>query len=439
MTPGGARRAPADTRLDGVARALGAPVTRRRAVVLIGATVAAARCSAPGRQEHKPARAATPESLHEGGRTGLRIQRPRVLQQRQLRDRLPLPLASVRVAGQLRRHAWRCAPTRTGPGADARGSTARSAFPSRTAAWRAAHPTPYAGGAATPSSRNAGRSSTPASARTPMRAASDCCDQDEECVNLGLSPREGMPEEMPAKGWHHDSDQMQVRLSGRSAASSAVRRARSASTTGACTAPAANQAAGPLRLLWQLLSTRRISPQPPHGGGPQRQSILAAQATGPISTALLAMAAVNAQGVQPAARSTNSCRPRLQAQGRRRSGLAAADPGRSRSGRDGRASAGEAARRRGEGIRARDRLRHGAGSGARCAQEARPPGRPGSRCSRPPASRARRRGRCAPVPSLRSGSAHCTAVDRGGRGGGRAPRTWPRCRSACAPTASRPI
>jgi hypothetical protein len=124
----------------------------------------------------------------------------------------------------------------------------------------------------------------------PKRCGSDCCEEDQDCVNGFCKPK-------CRPGWHHQGNDCVC---------------DSGQTCGVNCCPEGSQCRGSTcfrpRESDQLPSVfdafgnffdtaNQSSAQHGGGGGPRMQSLFAAQAAGPVGGALLALAAVNAQGV----------------------------------------------------------------------------------------------------------------------------------------------
>lgn len=127
---------------------------------------------------------------------------------------------------------------------------------------------------------------------------SDCCKKGEECVNPGiLSSKVCLP--ACRKGWHHDGFDC-VCDSGQTCGTKCCPAGTECGSGSTCVKPAPPKSLPSIWDAFQGFGDTASQSAGSHGGGGSRQALrlrlAGAAATGPVNGALLALAAVNAQG-----------------------------------------------------------------------------------------------------------------------------------------------
>lgn len=274
-----------ETRLDGIARALGAPVTRRRAVALIGGAVMAGSLLAPGRARAQSCFPGGPKVCTSGGK---RVCVPENLccSNENCAIACPYPWRDCEAPAN-------CADTRrmcfdpAAPGHE-KGKTqfCSQRVPVTNGCVAGGASLSVRGWCCGPKEQCGAEFGECRCARP---CGSDCCQEDYECVNGVCTPR-------CRPGWRRQGDAC-VCEKGQTCGVNCCPEGSACEGSRCVKAKEPDKLPSLFDAFGNFFDTANQSAASHGGGGgPRAQSFSAAQATGPVVAALLALASVNAQG-----------------------------------------------------------------------------------------------------------------------------------------------
>ncbi len=287
------RRAPADTRLDGIARTLGAPVTRRRAVGLIGAGVVAGSLLRPG--------SARGQNCWPGG--------PKTCTSGDGRVCVPNDLAccSNDKCAIACPYPWRvcespanCADTPAlcthpkGSGHGGRTLYCSKRIPVTNGCVDGGTSDSIRGWCCHPVLEKCGSEFNTCECADDYVCGDACCARGQECVSLGMFRGKACLATC-RPGWHHDGFDC-VCDHGQECGLSCCGRGMECIRNMCRIPPTPPRIPSIFDAFDGFFDTANQS-SAAHGGGPRQQLMRVAQGASPVATALLGMAAVNAQGV----------------------------------------------------------------------------------------------------------------------------------------------
>lgn len=280
-----------DAAFDGVARALGAPVTRRRAVALIGAAVAAGSLLRPGRAQAQNCWPGGPKICEQNGRRVCVSNDLACCSNDNCAIACPYPWRVCEAPANCADTASMCTHP-DGPGL-AQGKT-------KFCSKRVAVTNGCVDGGTSMSIRGWCCAPTEACGQELDEClclnpcGDDCCKKGEQCVDLGLLQGKACKPPCP-KGFHYEGSSC-VCDKGQTCGLRCCP-AGQVCDGNTCVKPSESDKLPGLFDSFKNFSDVANQSSATHGGGGRMQRLFVAQASGPEAAALRALAAVNAQGV----------------------------------------------------------------------------------------------------------------------------------------------